>query len=73
MSHKSAVGARIRALREERNLTVGGLASTSGVSARAIAYMESGRSYPSVPNAIRLAAALGVTVEALLATEVPAS
>lgn len=59
------VGARIRALRSERDLSLRGLADQSGVSANAISRIERGESSPTVSSLHRLARALGVHITQL--------
>jgi DNA-binding XRE family transcriptional regulator len=56
---------QLRARRLECSLTQGELASRAGVSRQLIAAVEAGRNSPAVDTALRLAAALGTTVEAL--------
>ena len=61
----SASGARIRAARKEAGLTQQGLSATVQVSRQTIIAMETGDYAPSVYLAIKIARALGVTVESL--------
>ncbi|HEX5204423.1 MAG TPA: helix-turn-helix transcriptional regulator [Actinoplanes sp.] len=60
-----AAGARIRAARKEAALTQQGLSAAVGVSRQTIIAMETGDYAPSVYLAIKIARALGVTVESL--------
>lgn len=53
----------MRVERARRNLTQAGLAEMAGVTRRSINAIETGRMVPSVLLAIRIARALGVTVE----------
>jgi transcriptional regulator with XRE-family HTH domain len=55
-------GATLRALREQRALTIASLARQVGISAAAISQIESGTVQPSVTTLRKLAAALGVPV-----------
>lgn len=55
-------GTTLRALREQRALTIASLARLVGISAAAISQIESGTVQPSVTTLRKLAAALGVPV-----------
>ena len=55
-------GTTLRALREQRALTIASLARQVGISAAAISQIESGTVQPSVTTLRKLAAALGVPV-----------
>ena len=55
-------GSALRALREQRGLTIASLARQVGISAAAISQIESGSVQPSVMTLRKLAAALGVPV-----------
>ena len=55
---------RVGALRAERGLTQAALAEACGVSRKTINTVERGRFVPSAVLALRIAAALGVPVEA---------
>jgi transcriptional regulator with XRE-family HTH domain len=55
-------GSALRALREQRGLTIASLARQVGISAAAISQIESGAVQPSVMTLRRLAAALAVPV-----------
>lgn len=60
--------AKVKALREERELTQAALARKIGVTAPYISMLESGaRAAPSLPMLKKLARALGVPVTELLA------
>ena len=56
------VGRRIRALREQRGLSLRALAEMSGLSVNAISLIERGQSSPTVSTLHRLAAALSVRI-----------
>lgn len=58
----AGLGARLRALRHERGLTLAHLAQVSGLSLGLISQIERGLSEPSVKALHRLAGALGVTI-----------
>ncbi len=58
------VGARLRTLREARNLSMRALANLSGLSANALSMIERGRTSPSVSTLYKLATALGVPITA---------
>jgi putative transcriptional regulator len=62
-----AAGTRIRAVRREAGLTQQGLATAVQVSRQTIIAMETGDYAPSVYLAIKIARALGTTVEELWA------
>lgn len=55
----------LRVLREEARLTRDDLAEMAGISKRSIAAYELGQAHPTLPLAIRLADALGVSLDAL--------
>jgi transcriptional regulator with XRE-family HTH domain len=60
--HPAEPGSALRALREQRALTIASLARRVGISAAAISQIESGTVQPSVMTLRKLAAALGVPV-----------
>ncbi len=60
------LGARIRAARQERDLSVGALAELSEVSRRMLTQIELGQANPSVAILDRIAAGLGTTFAALM-------
>ena len=62
-----AAGTRIRAVRREAGLTQQGLATAVEVSRQTIIAMETGDYAPSVYLALKVARALGTTVERLWA------
>ena len=63
----SLIAARLQALRQQQQLSLGGLAERSGVSKAMISRIERGESSPTAALLGRLAAALGVTLAELLA------
>lgn len=56
------IGERLRALREERNISMRTLASRSGLSANALSMIERGKASPSVSTLYKLAEALGISI-----------
>jgi putative transcriptional regulator len=60
---------RLRDLRAERDLTQAGLAELVGVSRKTINTVENGVFVPSTTLALKLARALGCTVEAIFSLE----
>lgn len=64
-----AAGSRIRSARKESGLTQQGLSAAVQVSRQTIIAMETGDYAPSVYLAIKIARALGVTVEELWGSE----
>ena len=68
----AALGARLRAVRSGRGLSLDGLATASGVSRSMISDIERGAKMPTVLVLARLATALGVTVSRLIGEEEPA-
>ena len=63
------LGNRLRDLRSERDLTQAALAEMVGVSRKTINTVENGVFIPSTLLALRLARALGCTVEAIFSLE----
>jgi transcriptional regulator with XRE-family HTH domain len=63
------VGQRLKALREERGISMRSLARTSGLSANALSMIERGRTSPSVSTLNKLASALEVPVTAFFRIE----
>ena len=63
------VGARLRQLREARNVSMRTLATMSGLSANALSMIERGKTSPSVSTLYRIAGALAVPVTAFFAPE----
>ena len=60
------IGARIRALREAKDLTQAKVAAMCGVSANAMSQWETGRSRPERDNLLKLASKLETTFAYLL-------
>lgn len=60
------VGAKIKARRDELGMTIKELSKRTGLSLSSIHYIETGANSPTVNTLRKLAAALGVTVAALL-------
>jgi transcriptional regulator with XRE-family HTH domain len=69
-SHPSDIGPRfresLRALRERRGLTQGGLGARAGVAAAVISHFETGQRVPSLDSLVKLADALDVSVDVLI-------
>lgn len=63
------MAARLRAIRKEQGLTQDQVARRLGLTEGAYRHYESGRSEPTFTDIPQLAAALGVTTEALFATQ----
>src|SRR5438105_13797163 len=63
------LGARIRAARTQRNLSLGDLASTAQVSRSLISQIERGIATPSIETLRRVASAIGVPVFSLFLEE----
>jgi transcriptional regulator with XRE-family HTH domain len=63
------IAARVRAGRAQRAWTLDELAARSGVSRRLIVQVEQADANPSLATLLKLAAALGVTLTELLATQ----
>jgi transcriptional regulator with XRE-family HTH domain len=63
---RSDFGAKLQAVRQERGLSQEHLAFLSGVTGEAVRRWELGVASPRTDNLIRLAAALGCTVEELM-------
>lgn len=60
------VGERIKALRAERRLTLADLAGASGLTRSFLSKLERGKSAVSVASLLKIAAALDLSLEALL-------
>ena len=63
------IGARLRELREARNVSMRALAARSGLSANALSMIERGRASPSVSTLYKLSDALGVSITAFFGPE----
>jgi len=70
---RGALGARIRALRRERGLTLKALGLRAGLSHPFLSQLERGLAQPSVASVERIAGALDVPVAALWASPPPAA
>lgn len=64
-----ALAENIKAKRTEKNISMEELSGIVGVSKMTISRYESGKKIPELYNAIRLAKALGTTVEELAETQ----
>ncbi|WP_296601796.1 helix-turn-helix domain-containing protein [Nocardioides sp.] len=62
----AAAGARVRALREERGLTLTALAAAAGIGKGSLSELESGRRNPTLDTLYAVAGPLGVPLGALL-------
>ncbi|MGU7784829.1 helix-turn-helix domain-containing protein [Burkholderia sp. PU8-34] len=58
-----SLGNKIRALRQRLNLTLDEAAATAGISKPFLSQVERGRATPSITSLVRIAKALGVTVQ----------
>lgn len=65
----AAVGRNIRALRQQRRMTIDALAAASGVSRGTVIQVESARGNPSIATLCNLAAALQVGVASLVSAD----
>lgn len=66
------IGARLRAARLRRGISVRGLAREVGVSASLISQLETDRSSPSVSTLYGITTVLGISIEELFGAESPA-
>ena len=62
----SAVGARLRALRRQREITLADLSAQTGVSVSTLSRLESGDRKPTLELLLPLARAYGVTLDELV-------
>ncbi len=62
----AGVGARIRALREARGLSLSGLAAQAGIGKGSLSELETGRRNPTLDTLYAVATPLGVPLAALL-------
>lgn len=67
------LGAAIRGLREERAIRLADLAEQTALSISFLSQLERGLTNPSLPSLVRIAAALGTSAHALLASLSPLS
>ncbi|MBN3792021.1 cupin domain-containing protein [Burkholderia sp. Ac-20353] len=63
-----SIGSKIRALRQRLELTLDDVAATAGMSKPFLSQVERGRATPSITSLVRIAAALGVTVQYFIDT-----
>jgi len=68
-----SVASRTRAMREHRGIPQTALASQLGISRQSLHAIEAGRAIPGVDVAVRIAHALGTTVENLFPMALPAT
>jgi Predicted transcriptional regulators len=64
----AAIGRNVRALRQQRRLTLDALAAASGVSRGTVIQVESGKANPSIATLVALSEALQVGVASLVDT-----
>ncbi len=67
------VGGRLRALREERQLSIRALAEASGLAVNTLSLIENGRTSPSVSTLQQIAVALRLPITAFFTPETPRS
>src|SRR5690606_1573547 len=65
----AAIGARIRALRLQREMTLQALGAATGLSPSMLSLVERGRTSPSIGTLIVICSALGVHMTDLLGSE----
>jgi transcriptional regulator with XRE-family HTH domain len=70
-SRGARIGARLRAARVDRDLTLAALAAATGISASTISRLESGKRQPNLELLIPLSATLEVTIDELVSDAVP--
>lgn len=63
------IGSRVRQIRNDRGLTLEGLAERSGVSRAMLSKIERGERQPTLVTAVRIARGLNVTLSQLMETE----
>jgi transcriptional regulator with XRE-family HTH domain len=63
------VGARLKELREARNISMRSLATKSGLSANALSMIERGKTSPSVSTLYKLADALGISITSFFGSD----
>ncbi len=61
--HARAIGEKLRAIRQQRQISLRVLADKAEVSASMLSQIETGKAYPSVRSIYNIAAALGVSVD----------
>lgn len=62
-NHAALIGEKLRAAREQQNMSLRELASKAEVSASMLSQIENGKAYPSVRSTYNIAAALGLPVD----------
>lgn len=70
---RDGLGARVRGLREARGLNLRTLSERSGISQSALSKLENGLLSPTYENIVKLAAGLGVEIQALFSDTPPVS
>jgi transcriptional regulator with XRE-family HTH domain len=70
-SQGARIGARLRAARASRHVTLAALGEQTGISASTISRLEAGKRQPNLELLIPLAAALEVTIDELVSDTVP--
>lgn len=73
LMEKNSIGKRIKECRKNNKMSRELLAEKVGLSTSAMSYIESGKSYPTLPNFIKIANALNVSADTLLFDEIDAS
>ena len=71
-SDEDRIRARLRALREERGLSLDAVANAAGMAPSTLSRLETGKRRLAVDHLAPLAGALGTSVDALLAPDAPA-
>lgn len=71
-SDKLALGRRLRAVREERGLSMRELASRAGIAVSFVSKIESGKTSPTIMSLGKILEALGTDVPAFFADRAPA-
>src|SRR5215468_5245339 len=61
--HARAIGEKLRAVRQERQMSLRELADKAEISASMLSQIETGKVFPSVRSLYSIAAALGVSVD----------
>lgn len=61
--HARAIGEKLRAIRQERNMSLRELATEAEISASMLSQIETGKVFPSVRSLYGIASALGVSVD----------